>query len=376
MKDGLAERILASMRCGVVTVDAGGRVTSVNDQAAENLEVAAGAVLGVHCREAFESCPQVAHLLLSALQRETLPDRAELEIRLGSGRKVLVGFSLSRVDGRDGNPLGSAIFFKDLTLVEEERERQALRNRLANLGEVSAELAHELRNLLGGVRVFVGLARRRLQEDPQGRGYLDRAEEELLEANGKLRQILDFVRPLEVDCAPLDLEAVVRDALEGTLGQHVGAEVQVGWRCDRRLPAVTGDAVRLRDAFSNLFANAVEAMGERGSLQVTLRAEAVPVLVASGIGASIPGVKGFGERRGFRVRAEISDDGPGMAPDVLRRIFQPFFTTKASGSGLGVPLAQKIVDAHGGVLDAFSEAGGGCTMTVILPASPEDPTHG
>ncbi len=365
----LASLVLASMRCGVVTVDGAGRVTSVNALAGEWLHVDPRTVHGQDCRVAFAHCPAMAHLLLDALGRATLPDRAELELSFTHSRRTLIGFSLSRIADERGETLGSAIFFKDLTVVEEERERQALRNRLASLGEVAAQLAHEIRNRLGGIRLFLGLARRRLAGDPEGESYLERAESEILEANGKMGQILDFVRPLKLEPVPADPEALCREALEATLARFSNGLPKVEWDADPGVPAVVVDPGRVRDALANIFANAVEATGPAGALRVRLSTEDAPVLVASPLGRELPGLRGYGEGKGSRVRIEITDDGPGMTPEVVRRIFQPFFTTKEHGSGLGVSAAQKILDAHGGSLDARSDPGRGSTFIVLLPAA-------
>ncbi|GAB4283653.1 MAG: nitrogen fixation sensor histidine kinase GnfL [Deferrisomatales bacterium] len=369
MNTELARRVLASMRCGVVTVDRRGAVTTLNAPAGECLGVDPEGAVGRDCREVFAHCPAVAHVLLGALDRKVLPDRAELDLTLDGTRRVLIGFSLSRIDGDDGRPMGSAIFFKDLTLVERERERQALRNRLASLGEVAAQLAHEVRNRLGGIRLFLGLARRRLAGDPEGEQYLDRAVSEILAANAKMGEILDFVRPLKLDPRPVDPQQLCREALEATLARFPGAQVQVQWHTDPDLPPVLVDPPRARDALANLFANAVEAMEERGRLQVRLAAEWAPVLVADPLGGNLPGLRGYDEGRGARVRIEIQDDGPGMEPEVLRRIFHPFYTTKDEGSGLGVSSAQKILDAHAGSLDAVSRPGEGATFVVRLPTA-------
>jgi signal transduction histidine kinase len=368
----LSDQVLASMRCGVITVDATARVTTLNSLAGEWLRVETAAALGKDCREVFAHCPAVAHLLTDALGRATLPDRAELELNLDSGRRTLIGFSLSRIAGEHGESLGSAIFFKDLTVVEEEREREALRNRLASLGEVAAQLAHEIRNRLGGIRLFLGLARRRLAGDEAGERYLERAEAELLAANGKMGEILDFVRPMKLEPVPTDPESLCREALEATLARFPDSDPEVHWETTPPLPPVFVDPARVRDALANLFANAVEAAGPRGRLRVTLRSEDAPILVVSTLGEEVPGLRGYGEGKGARVRIEIADNGPGMAPEVLRRIFHPFFTTKEEGSGLGVPTAQKILDAHGGSLDAESTPDAGATFIVRLPTPAQE----
>ncbi len=377
MTPGFAQQVLDSMRCGVVTVDRSGRVTLLNAPAGECLSVDPGAGLGRDCREVFSHCPAVSHLLMDALQRGTLPDRAELDLELGGTRRTLIGFSLSRIEDDAGATLGSAIFFKDLTLVEQERERQALRNRLASLGEAAAQLAHEIRNRLGGIRLFLGLARRRLDGDPEGQSFLDRAEAEILEANAKMGEILDFVRPVQLEIAPTDAEALCREALQATLTRFSGAALETRWEVEPGLPRALVDAPRVRDALANIFANAVEATGARGTLAVRLSREELPVLVAASMLGEVPGLKGFGEDRGTRVRIEIEDDGPGMPAEVLRRIFHPFFTTKDMGSGLGVSTAQKILDAHAGSLDVESAPGSGTCFTLRLPAEAgREDSHG
>ncbi|MBI5015756.1 MAG: PAS domain-containing protein [Deltaproteobacteria bacterium] len=362
----LAERLVASLRCGVVAVDNRGLVTALNRPAADILSVDPEPSMGRDCREVFAHCPALPRLLLDALDRDTLPDRAELELDLGPSQRALIGFSLSRMADDDGAVLGSALFFKDLTLVEEERERQALRNRLASLGEMAAQLAHEIRNRLGGIRLFVGLARRRAASDPQTLEYLDRAEGELLAANGKMTEVLDFVRPVRLAPVPADLADLCRRALEATLARYPEANVEVRWDPLHDAPPVAADPARLVDALANLFANAVEAGA--GRLGVRIRAE-----VARGNGPTagepIPGLRLHAAPGEARLCAEISDDGPGMAPEVLRRVFHPFFTTKETGTGLGVPAAQKILDTHGGSLDVRSEPGRGTTFVVTVPCA-------
>ena len=366
------------MRCGVVTVDRSGVITSINAPAASHLGVDPTTAVGRDCRVVFGHCSPMAHLLLDAQERATLPDRAELELEIQGSRRVLIGFSLSRIEGDEGEPLGSAIFFKDLTVVEEQREREALRNRLASLGEMAAQLAHEIRNRLGGIQAFLGLVRRRLLDDPEGEAYLERAVAEIQAANHKMGEILDFVRPIKLDLGPADAAELCREAVEATLARFPGARVRVKWKVEEPLPRVIVDAPRVRDALANLVANAVEAAATDrvGSLCIRIGGEQAPVLVAAPLGGSVPGLRGYGEGRGARVRIEIADDGPGIAPDVLQRIFHPFFTTKDQGSGLGVPTAQKILDAHSGSLDVESPPGRGATFIVRLPAEDKEEEHG
>ncbi len=367
-----APLVLASMRCGVIAVDTAGVVVLWNRPAAEILGVGPEAALGRDCRRVLGGCPALARLLVEALSRTALPDRAELEVRIGDRGPVKIGFTLSRVVDPGGRTAGAAVFFKDLTLVEEQREREALRDRLAGLGETTARIAHELRNRLGGVRAFLGLVRRRLAGDPQGLGYLERAEAELLAANAKMGEVLAFVRPVELRAGPVDPEAVCREAADAVRARLAGAAPRLEWEVTGPCPPVRADRARLRDALANLLANAFEAAGPDGRVRVRVGVREGPAWVASDVAGAVPGMRGFEARAVRRVVIEIDDDGPGMDSQVLRRIFQPFFTTKREGSGLGIPVAQKILDAHGGTLDVSSAPGRGTTVRVELPAVPEE----
>ncbi|NOY45771.1 MAG: PAS domain-containing protein [Deltaproteobacteria bacterium] len=376
MRERLASLLLSSMRCGVIAVDAEGTVMLWNRPAAEILGIGPEGTEGRHCREVLAPYPALAHLLLEALGRTTLPDRAELELERPDGGRELVGFSLSRVEAPDGAVLGSALFFKDLTVVEEEREREALRSRLASLGEVAAQLAHEIRNRLGGIRLFLGLARRRLDHDPEGTEFLGRAEQELLEANRKMGEILAFVRPLRLETGPVDAEALCREAWQGVVARFGGETPRLSWEAEPGLPPARADREKLRDALSNVLANAVEAAGPGGTVRVRISLEEVPTLVAEPGATALPGLRQFEQHPASRLRIEVEDDGPGMEPEVLRRVFHPFFTTKEGGSGLGVPTAQKILDAHGGGLDVTSEPGRGARFVLRVPVVTEETDRG
>ena len=220
----------------------------------------------------------------------------------------------------------------------------ARRERLAALGDVAAAFAHELRNPLNAVSM--GLQRLRAEFTPEpGEAYarfVDLMQGEVRRLNTIVEQFITLARPLPLKPAPLQLDELLRELaalVEPEADQaRVAVRLAVG-----ELPPVTADRDHVKQVLLNLMLNAVQAMTSCGTL--TLEAHAVRDAVT----------------------ITVADTGPGIAPDVLPRVFDPYFTTKPGGLGLGLPIARRIVEAHGGALAVESEPGRGSRFSVTLP---------
>ncbi|MFN7131053.1 MAG: GAF domain-containing protein, partial [Myxococcales bacterium] len=247
--------------------------------------------------------------------------------------------------------VANARLFEDLkqsydTLARTQQEL-VKRERLAALGELAAVVAHEVRNPLGVIFNSLGPIRKSLVPGSNGAMLLDIVSEEADRLNRIVGDLLDFARPTEPSFLAESLESLLSGACDAvtTVAQENGVKVLSSFEA---LPLVRGDARMLRQAFINLVTNAVQAMPRGGT--VTVRATE--------------------EVRGGRVgaRVEVADTGPGIPPHLLDRIFQPFFTTKASGTGLGLAVVKRIIDRHSGELWVDSKPGAGSTFTVWLPS--------
>jgi signal transduction histidine kinase len=283
-----------------------------------------------------------------------LPNRAEL--RLKSSGKV-IGYTLSQVRDAEGAITGATLFFKDLTRVEQLEERERLRDRLAALGEMAAAIAHEVKNPLGGIEVMAGLLKRQLPDSPDAQTILADIIKEAKMANAIVLEVLEFVRPIRLQVEDVRLADVMRDAvsLAESLVRRGDVAVHVSPLDD--LPAMQGDPHQLRQIFTNLLTNAFEALNGPGTVRIV--ATHVPDEEPPAPDA-VPGAS---------VQIEVSDDGPGMPPEVLDKTFRPFVTTKPQGSGLGLAIVRKIVDAHDGRLDVHAAVGGGTRFRVTLPVN-------
>jgi signal transduction histidine kinase len=285
-----------------------------------------------------------------------LPNRAEL--RLNELARV-IGYTLSLVRDDTGNPIGAAIFFKDLTRVEQLEERERLRDRLASLGEMAAGIAHELKNPLAGIEVMAGLLRRQASSSPDAQSILADIISEAKLANAIVVEMLEFVRPVRLQVERTDITTVLRQAISLAETKVPRGNVSVDVAIDPDAPMIDGDQHQLVQVFTNLIVNAFEALDGKGRITISAKADAIvedPAL--GGSDAPIP-----------TVVVEVADTGPGVPAELTDKVFDPFFTTKVQGSGLGLAIVRKIVDAHDGLIAIISAPQQGTRFCVTLPVT-------
>ena len=345
-----------NLRNGVLAVTRDGRIAVMNEVAHRILALKPRSrEIGRPFATILQHEPDVVRIIAGAFELSHLPNRAEL--RLKTTGKVM-GYTLSQVRDSRGRLSGVAMFFKDLTRVEQLVERERLRDRLAALGEMAAAIAHDVKNPLAGIEVMAGILKRQLTHSQDAQTILADIIKEAKMANAIVLEILDFVRPIRLQVEHISLAEVIQDAISLSESHaprgHVGVEVAV----PENLARIQGDPLQLRQLFTNLLTNAFEALSGRGSVHI----------VASQLAEEEPPAGGEAHS-GPMVQVDVTDDGPGVPAEVLDRIFSPFITTKPQGNGLGLAIVRKIVDAHDGRIDVSAAPGGGTQFRVILPVS-------
>jgi PAS domain S-box-containing protein len=356
--DAFFRHLVAHMRNGVLAIDRAGELVLINDEACRIFGLPAGeGYLGRPFAEVFHAHPSVVRVLAGAYELAFLPNRAEL--RLGPSEKVL-GYTLSLIRNSEGTTTGAAMFFKDLTRVEQLEERERLRDRLAALGEMAAAVAHEIKNPLAGIEVMAGLLRRQLRDNAQATALVADIINEAKIANAIVQESLDFVRPVRLQLERTAVGPALQSAL--TLADSKGkrGQVAVAMNVSEALPFVDADRTQLVQVVANLLINAYEALDGVGAITVKAREvtrEEDGALAQDGL-HPVP-----------TLIVEVTDNGPGVPPDLTDKIFSAFFTTKPQGSGLGLAIVRKIVDAHDGRIDLTSRPGAGTTFRVSLPVS-------
>jgi signal transduction histidine kinase len=219
-----------------------------------------------------------------------------------------------------------------------EKDRQlARKTRLEMLGRMAANLAHEIRNPLGGIQLYASMLRRDLEGDAGKVRTLDRILGAISGLDSLVEDMLAFGREIEPRRRLQPLGPLVEQALDFVRGTIAEQGIRVELRFDGMVVAEV-DGEMMQRVFLNIISNAVQAVGRGGRLSI------------AGSGRTIC----------------FSDDGPGIPPEILERMFTPFLTSKTKGTGLGLAIAHKIVEAHGGTLEAENGPGGGATFTITL----------
>jgi signal transduction histidine kinase len=353
--------MVANMRNGVLAINPAGEVVLINDEAYRTFQLPPDLdYLGQPYAEVFRTHPDIVRVLSGTFEMATLPNRAEL--RLKSTGKV-IGYTLSLIRDEHDQTVGAALLFKDLTHVEQMEERERLRDRLAALGEMAAAMAHEIKNPLGGIEVMAGLLRRQTTDNPEAQALVGDIINEAKMANAIVQEMLDFVRPVKLQLDRASVEDALRVAVTMADGKAQRGNTAVDLRLEERLPPIQGDRHQLAQVFANLLINAYEALNGRGAVTLTARLALDPAE-----GALLPD----GNQPVATVVVDVADTGPGVAPEVLDKIFNPFITTKPKGSGLGLAIVRKIVDAHEGRIDMTSAPESGTTFRVTLPVEQAD----
>ena len=357
--DVFFRHMVGNMRNGVLAITRDGVIVLVNDEACRLFRLPpSNTLVGRPYAQVLSDHPDIVRVLGGAFGMAALPNRAELRL---SSTDIVIGYTLSLVRQEDGTPVGAALFFKDLTLVEQQEERERLRDRLAAVGEMAAVMAHEIKNPLAGIEVMAGLLRRKTRDNADAQALVAEIINEAKLANSIVQEVLSFVRPVKVQLFPTSVADVLGSALTLADGEAQRGEIVINMGVPTDLPPVGGDYHQLTQVFANLLINAYQALDGHGRIDLIAK-----LATTADEGALLPD----GLQPVPTVTVDIGDNGPGIPPDVAEKIFNPFFTTKPKGSGLGLAVVRKIVDAHDGRIDMFSAEGRGTRFRVTLRVGP------
>jgi PAS domain S-box-containing protein len=359
---GYTDNILASLTTGIVTVDLEGRVVTLNPAAELMTGFFSGEVAGRYCTEVFAHTPELSDLLMETLANHTAVPGMSLTLRKRNGRGLPVELSVSPLRGSEGKELGVIGLFRDLTRVRQLEDRLRRSDRLAALGELAAHLAHEIKNPLTPLLTFSRRLTRKFEDPDFREKFQTVVPRELERINGIVEGLLELARPARLTFKPVRVPALLERTVE-LYGARIEAQrVDVHREYGRDLPTIWADQEALYQALVNLVTNALDAMPNGGRLMLragwTDGRDALPTRRAAA---------------GRRLAVEIEDSGLGIASDVIDRIFNPFFSTKDGGTGLGLALTHKIVEDHGGSIDVRSTPGVGTTFRVVLALMPDTP---
>jgi PAS domain S-box-containing protein len=348
------ELILNSAAEAIIAVDPVGKTLVVNPSAsritgfsAEELLAAKSVHDLIHHTHTDGAPCSVSDCPIMKATRDGTPLNGQEVFWRKSGESFPADFSCSPIR-EYGEVTGSVITFQDITERKRLESRIQQEQRVASLGRVAATIAHEFNNVLMGIQPFAEVIRRNTQEEK-----LLKATSHILNSVARgtrvTQEILRFTQPAQPALQPVDLREWTQQLLP-ELQAMIGEKIRIDLDAPAEPVVVRCDSAQMQQVVSNLVLNARDAMTGRGTITVSIAPPSAESEMA---------------------RLSVRDPGAGMIPEVLQNIFEPLFTTKRSGTGLGLAVAQQVVTRHGGSIQVESTPGQGSLFTILLPGSKE-----
>jgi PAS domain S-box-containing protein len=341
----LSEEVTRNMPAGLLVVNSTGIISSANPAAEQVL-----GIRGLAFRrysEALDEGSELTALIAECLQNGKIFRREEVKHSSPGGEARRLGVTISPIRRGEGKINGAICLLTDLTELAALQQQVQLKENLAAVGELSAGIAHEFKNALATISGYAQLIRSEAQEG-EAHDYAEHILEQTRNITHVVTEFLKYARPLEISTETVPLQPII----ERVVSEVGEALPKIRIRCEGQFGSVAGDEGLLRQAFLNLARNAAEACAEAtNGGRVLIRGEAVRQ-----------------NENGFQ-RITVFDNGAGIPSDVREKLFRPFFTTKANGTGLGLAVVQKIIVQHGGQVRARNRTEGGAVFIVTLPMS-------
>jgi two-component system sensor histidine kinase PilS (NtrC family) len=345
----LHERIVESIRSGVVTTDLQGRIYTFNTAAAEITGYDEADVRGQDASIFFGEIKEIIADSMDTTATTEAGQRFEADCLTADGLRLRLGFSVSPLFSENGDTTGTVITFQDLTHIRALEETSRRQDRLAAIGRMAASIAHEIRNPLAAMRGSIQM----LRADMQGESSQTELMEIILRESDRLNRIisdfLNYARPRSIIQSKVDVGESLRRTF--TLLRN-SAEINEGHIIKEDLPdtpvLIDADSGQLQQVFWNLARNALESMPGGGTLRATVQ-----------------------RQPNNRLRIAFSDSGRGMSPQQVEHLFEPFSST-TGGTGLGLSIVYQIIRDHGGTINARSREGQGTTITIELPGEEKE----
>jgi len=339
----LSEEVTRNMPAGLLVVNATGIISSSNPAAEQAL-----GIRGLGFRrysEALGASSGMSRLIAECLASGTIFRREQVEHIPPAGDTRHLGVTISPIRRGEGKISGAICLLTDLTELAALQQRMQLKENLAALGELSAGIAHEFKNALATISGYAQMIRSESSE-AEALDYAERILEQTRNITHVVTEFLKYARPLEIPDERVALQTIV---------ERIVAEVretmpQVKIRWEGTFGEAGGDEGLLRQALLNLTRNAAEACA----------------LAEGGGRVAVCGEIVHGEKTSVQ-RIRVTDNGPGIPANVAPKLFRPFFTTKAKGTGLGLAVVQKIIVQHGGQVEVRNRTEGGAEFIITLP---------
>ncbi|MBW1896676.1 MAG: PAS domain S-box protein [Deltaproteobacteria bacterium] len=342
-----SDQVVENLPVGLVATDELGRVAAFNETAETILAVPGHRVLD---GAAAQALPPELWALSERIDRKGAIIEEDLECQTVRQSSLPLRVSAAGLRGENSAFLGYVFIFRDLTEVRRLEQEVERSRRLAAIGNLAAGVAHEIRNPLSSIKGFATYFRERFKDEPQDQNTADTMIQEVERLDRVIGQLLEFARPSGLKIRPVRVDELIEHSLKLVESDARTRGVEVTSTVPADLSPIAMDADRMNQVLLNLYLNAIQAMNKGGTLDVEVTRD----------------------EQSKQTRITVADTGPGIDPSDRERIFDPYFTTKPAGTGLGLTIVHKIMEAHGGDVDVYSASNTGTMVTLILPDMAED----
>ena len=337
LKENL-DQIMANLQDGLMLFTRDGRAVLVSASVESFVGKPRGAMLGQTVDQIFDDSTDLGRLILTSYELHHSVDLSEVQL---GGRRVQV--TLDFIEER-GQPIGALLTMRDAESVRQIENELELSRRLAAIGRLTSGVAHEVKNPINAIVVHLEVLRQKLKEvDPDTRRHMEIIGNEIRRLDRVVQTLVDFTRPVEMRLAETDLRKLVEDVVSLAAPEAERHGVRIVHEAAAAPLRVNIDADLIKQAALNIALNGVQAMENGGTLTLTTAAH------------------------GDKAVVSIADQGPGIPPELRDKVFNLYFTTKKSGSGIGLAMTYRVMQLHNGRVDFESESGRGTTFRLQLP---------
>jgi two-component system sensor histidine kinase HydH len=336
------ETLVYNIPIGLMVVDRDGNIALLNRTGETLLRLKASEAVNKKLKDV---APETFSKILREVKKVPVTER-EINCRLGDGQWIPLDLIATSLGGNEKNSEECVFIFRDLSEVKRLKEEVERNKRLASIGMLAAGVAHEIRNPLSSIKGFATYFRDRYRDIPEDQEIAGVMIDEVERLNRVIGQLLEFARPMSIERETVPLPVLINHTIKMIEGDAAFKGIDIKLGDLENQGDVCLDKDKIKQVLLNVYINAMEAMEKGG----TLRVEATRDIVKN------------------TVSIVVTDTGKGIKDEDLEHVFDPYFTTKPTGTGLGLALVHKIVHAHGGEVGITSRPGSGTSVTITLPA--------
>ena len=338
LKENL-DQIMGTLQDGLVLFTRDTRVVLVSASAERFIGRPRGEILGNSVDSVFSDTNKLGRIVLDAFALHRPIPQREFELENGRRIQIALDFIAER-----GERIGALLTMRDVESVRRIENEIELSRRLAAIGRLTSGVAHEVKNPINAIVVHLELLREKMREvDPDTRRHMDIIGREIHRLDRVVQMLVDFNRPVELRLSDFDLRRVIEDVALLASPEAARQGVQVDTRLSAAPLPVRADADLIKQALLNVVSNGVQAMSNGGVLRITA------------------------QQYDSAAAIEVQDEGTGIPPEVRDKVFNLYFTTKKTGSGIGLAVTYRVLQMHNGAIDFVTEMGRGTTFRLVLP---------